>query len=229
MSYAMNVYMRASTNLNTLERYLGEETMLRVMRAFQMRFRFRHPRTRDFIDTVNEVSGQDLTWFFNELFFASHNFDYGISHLSSYEKKSLNLGIFEVDGKRQEIKPEDVERQEKQDKEKGEKAYITEVTLRRFGEARLGGQARVKLRVVFEDGNEEVREWDGLDRWESFRFETPARAKFAQLDPDLVWLIDSDLANNSLKLKPGRGGVTRLTARFLFWVQNHLHLLSALI
>ena len=229
MSYAMNVYMRASTCLNTLERYLGEATMLRVMRVFQMRFRFRHPRTQDFIEVVNEVSGQNLTWFFEELFFAAQNFDYGVSKLVSQKKRGRDLGVFEVDGKKQEVKPEDVERQEKQDKEKGEKAYITEVTLRRFGEARLGGQARVKLRVVFEDGNEEVREWDGLDRWESFRFETPARAKFAQLDPDLVWLIDSDLANNSLKLKPGRGGVTRLTARFLFWVQNHLHLLSALI
>ena len=229
MSYAMNVYMRASTNLNTLERYLGEETMLRVMRAFQMRFRFRHPRTRDFIDTVNEVSGQDLTWFFNELFFASHNFDYGISHLSSYEKKSLNLGIFEVDGKRQEIKPEDVERQEKQDKEKERKTYITDVTICRHGEARLGGQARLKLRVVFEDGSEEIREWDGLDRWESFRLETTGRAKYAQIDPDLIWLIDSNLSNNSLKVKPGRAGIIRLTARLVFWVQNHLNSLCALI
>ena len=229
MSYAINVYMRASTGLNTLERYLGEATMLRVMRAFQMRFRFRHPRTQDFIDVANEVSGQNLTWFFDELFFASHNFDYGVSNLDSYEKKALSLGVFEADGKKQEVKPEDVERQEKQDREKKQKVYITEVTVRRFGEACLGGQARVKLRTVFEDGSEETREWDGLNRWESFRFETPARAKFAQIDPGLVWLIDSDVSNNSLKLRPGRGGVTRLTARFLFWVQNHMHLLNALI
>jgi hypothetical protein len=229
MSYAMNVYMRASTGLNTLERYLGEAAMLRVMRTFQMRFRFRHPRTRDFVDVVNEVSGQDMTWFFDELFFAAHNFDYRVSRLESYEKKGLSLGIFEGDGKKQEIKREDVEQREKQEKEKGEKTYITEVTVRRCGEACLGGQARVKLRVVFEDGSEEAREWDGLDRWERFRFETPARAKFAQVDPDLIWLIDSDLSNNSLKMKPGRGGVTRLTSRLVFWVQNSLHFLSALI
>ncbi len=231
MSYAMNVYMRASTGLSTLERYLGEATMLRIMRTFQMRFRFRHPRTQDFIDVVNEVSGQNLTWFFEQLFFASHNFDYGVTKLRSVEKKGLHLGVFEMGGSKQEVKSKDIKRQDKQDKGKRErqKTYITDVTVRRFGEARLDGQARVKLRVVFEDGSEETKDWDGQDRWESFRFETPAKARSAQIDPDLVWLVDSNISNNSLKLKPSQGGVIRLTSRLLFWVQNYLHSLSALI
>jgi hypothetical protein len=231
MSYGMNVYMRASTCLSTLERYLGEATMLKVMRAFQMRFRFRHPRTQDFIDVVNEVSGQDLTWFFEQLFFSTHNFDYGVSKMRSAEKKGLSLGVFEVDGKKKEIEQKDIERWDKQNKKmkEGQKIYITDVTIRRFGEAWLGGQARVKLRVVFEDGSEETKDWDGQDRWESFRFETPAKARSAQIDPDLVWLVDSNISNNSLKVKSSQGGVIRLTARLLFWVQNYLHSLSALI
>ncbi|HCS48683.1 MAG TPA: hypothetical protein DIW61_10665 [Candidatus Aminicenantes bacterium] len=230
MSYAMNVYMRASTGLNTLERFLGEATMLRVMRTFQMRFRFRHPRTPDFIDVVNEVSGQDLIWFFEELFFTTHNFDYGVSRLRTEEKKDLYLGVFEVDGRKEEIKQKDLDKDKKRDREKkeGQKTYVTDVTVRRFGEAVLGGEARVKLRVVFEDGSEEVRHWDGRDRWENFRFENPAKAKSAEIDPDLIWLIDSNLSNNSLKAKPSKGGVTRLASRLLFWVQNYLHYLSAL-
>ena len=230
MSYAMNVYMRASTGLNTLERFLGEATMLRVMRTFQMRFRFHHPRTPDFIDVVNEVSGQDLTWFFEELFFTTHNFDYGVSRLRTEEKKDLYLGVFEVDGRKEEVKQKDLDKDKKRDRDKkeGQKTYITDVTVRRFGEAVLGGEARVKLRVVFEDGSEEVRHWDGRDRWENFRFENPAKAKSAEIDPDLIWLIDSNLSNNSLKAKPSKGGVTRLASRLLFWVQNYLHYLSAL-
>ena len=230
MSYAMNVYMRASTGLNTLERYLGEATMLRVMRTFQMRFRFRHPQTQDFINVVNEVSGQDMTWFFEQLFFATHNFDYGVSRLRTEEKKDLYLGVFEVDGKKQEVKPKDIEKAKKSnpDKKSSPKTYVTNVTVCRFGEAMLEGEARVKLRVVFEDGSEEVRYWDGRDRWESFRFERPVKSKFAEVDPDLIWLIDSNISNNSLKAKPGRSGVVRLTSRLLFWVQNYLHYLSAL-
>ena len=230
MSYAMNVYMRASTCLNTLERYLGEATMLRIMRAFQIRWRFRHPRTLDFIDVVNEVSGQDMSWFFEQLFSGTHNFDYGVSRLRSEEKKTLYAGIFDVDGKKEEVKKADLDRAERlgRNKEKAETVYVTDVTIRRFGEASLGGEARVKLRVVFEDGSEEVRYWDGQDRWVKFRFEKPSRAKFAEVDPDRIWLIDSNLSNNSLKAKPGRSGVIRLASRLLFWVQNLLHTLSAL-
>jgi len=230
MSYGMNVYMRASTCLNTLERYLGEAVMLRVMRAFQMRWRFRHPRTQDFIDVVNEASGQDLSWFFEQFFTATHNFDYGIARLRTQEKKSLYPGVFEVDGRKEEVKQKDIDKSKRRDRDrkKGETIYVSDVTVRRFGEAWLGGEAKVKLRVVFEDGSEEVRYWDGQDRWESFRFEKPARAKFAEVDPDLIWLVDSNLSNNSLKAKAGRNGVIRLTSRLLFWVQNYLHTLSAL-
>ncbi|MGB7294397.1 MAG: M1 family aminopeptidase, partial [Candidatus Aminicenantales bacterium] len=230
MSYALNVYQRASACLNTLERYLGEATMLRVMRTFQMRFRFHHPDTQDFIDVVNEVSGQDLSWFFDELFSTSHNFDYGVSNLRTGEKREDYLGIFEVDGKIEEIRPEDIDKRKKERKEEksGQKTYVTDVTVRRFGEARIGGDARIRLRVVFEDGSEMTGFWDGRSRWKKFRFESPAKAKFAEIDPDLVWLIDSSVSNNSMKVKTGKAGVIRLASRLLFWVQNSLYCLSAL-
>jgi aminopeptidase N len=230
MSYAMNVYQRAAACLSTLERYLGEATMLRVMRTFQMRFRFQHPSTQDFINVVNELSGQDLTWFFEQLFFSTYNLDYGVSRLRSEEKKDLYPGVFDVDGRKEEVKQKDIDKEKKQDQDKkgDQRTYVTDVTVRRFGEALLGGEARVKLRVAFEDGSEEVRYWDGQDRWESFRFEKTAKAKFAEVDPDLIWLVDSNISNNSLKVKAGRSGVIRLTSRLLFWVQNYLHYLSAL-
>ena len=229
-SYAMNVYMRASTCLYTLERFLGEGTMLRVMRSFQMRFRYRHPRTQDFIDVVNEISGQDLTWFFEELFFKTHNFDYAVTKLRTAEKKDDYLGVFEVNGKKEEIGEGDIDRLREQDRagKTDQKTFLTDVTVQRLGEARLGGEARVRLRVVFEDGSEEAAEWDGQSRWTKFRFETTSRAKFAELDPELVWLVDSNISNNSLKVKPSRGGVLRLSSRLLFWLQNALFYIGAL-
>ncbi len=230
MSYAMNVYQRASACLNTLERYLGEAAMLRVMRTFQMRFRFGHPRTQDFIDVANEVSGQDLTWFFEEFFFNTHNFDYGVSSLRTAEKKDHYLGVFDVEGKREEINQKDIDKRNKQNKQGNQdhKTYITDVTLRRFGEAKIGGDARIELRVIFEDGSEEMRRWDGRSRWKKFRFESSSKAKSAEIDPELIWLIDSNISNNSLKAEPSRGAIIRLASRLLFWVQNSLHYLSAL-
>ena len=98
MSYAMNVYMRAATNLHTLENLIGKEAMLRVMRAFHTRFRFRHPTSRDFIATANEVSGRDLNWFFDELFFSTREWDYAVDSVRSREIKTRR-GVFDAQGK----------------------------------------------------------------------------------------------------------------------------------
>jgi len=227
-SYGLNVYMRASTCLCTLERLVGEEMMLRIMRTFQMRFRYRHPKTSDFISVVNDVTGRDLSWFFKELFFSTLNFDYGISSLHSEESKKYVRGVFEVEGKKEELTSKKVGQLEKKERKSGsEKLYITKVKIRRFGEARVNGDVLVKLRVVFEDGSEEVRLWDGQERWKEFSFEKPVAAKYAQVDPDNIWLIDSNLANNSLRLKATRKGIWRPATQFLFLIQSFLQFIAA--
>jgi hypothetical protein len=219
-SYGLNVYHRASTCLHTLERLLGENEMLRILRTFQMRFRFKHPHTQDFIDVVNEVSSRDMGWFFEEFFFAALNFDYGIASLESYEKKEFFRGIFDSDGKKEEIGARELTGKKKtREKAESQKIYTTEVKVRRFGEARLRGEAAVKLRVLFEDNSEEVRFWDGQKRWEKFVFEKPAKAVSGEIDPEFIWLIDSNLANNSLKIKPYRCGILRAAAKVFFWIQ----------
>jgi hypothetical protein len=230
MSYAMNVYQRAACTLDTLERFIGPNTMLRLLRTFHMHYRFRHPHTQDFIDVANEVSGKDLGWFFREFFYDTHNFDYGVSLLRSREKKDVARGVFEVDGKKQETTWAEVRGREKEGGKAGQKkTYVTEVVVRRFGEARLGGDAGIVLRVTFEDGSQEVASWDGQDRWRRFVFEKPSLASVAEVDPGLVWLLDSNLSNNSLRLQPARGGPARLASRFLFWFENALLYLGGII
>ena len=227
-SYGLNVYMRASTCLCTLERLVGEEMMLRIMRTFQMRFRYKHPKTSDFISVVNDVTRRDLSWFFKELFFSTLNFDYGISSLHSEESKKYVRGVFEVEGKKEELTSKKVGQLEKKERKSGsEKLYITKVKIRRFGEARVNGDVLVKLRVVFEDGSEEVRLWDGQERWKELSFEKPVAAKYAQIDPDNIWLIDSNLANNSLRLKATRKGIWRPATQFLFLIQSFLQFIAA--
>jgi hypothetical protein len=227
-SYGLNVYMRASTCLNTLERLVGEETWLRILRTFHMRLRYKHPHTQDFIDVVNEVTGRDFTWFFEELFFSARDFDYAVSSLNYTDKKKYVRGIFDIDGKKEEFTRKTVAEME----EKGprdEKVYITQVAVRRLGEARIRGDAVVKLKVVFEDDSEEMRYWKGQERWKKFRFEKPVKPKYAQIDPENIWLIDSSLTNNSIRMKPKRSGVLKLTTQLLFLIQNYLQFVGSLI
>jgi hypothetical protein len=229
-SYGLNVYFRASACLYTLEALVGEDMMLRVMRTFQMRFRYKHPHTQDFIDVVNEVTGKDLSWFFKELFFSTLNFDYGISSVASQEKKEYARGIFDVDGRKEEITSKNIKKMEKEDKKSNDKKiYITNVKVRRFGEARVRGDTVLKIKVVFEDDSEEVVNWRGQERWKKFTFEKPAKAKYAQLDPDNIWLIDSNLTNNSLKRKPSRKCIFKVTTELLFLIQNYLQCAASMI
>jgi hypothetical protein len=229
-SYGLNVYSRASVCLHTLEGLVGEGMMLRILRTFQMRFRYKHPRTQDFIAVVNEITGRDLSWFFKELFFGTLNFDYGISSVASKEKKKYVRGIFDVDGRKEEITSKRIKKMEKEDKKSDDKKfYVTQVKVRRFGEARVRGDTVMKLKVVFEDGSEEVINWRGQERWKKFTFEKPAKAKYAQIDPDNIWLIDSNLTNNSLKRKPSRKGIFKVATELLFLIQNYLQCAVSLI
>lgn len=228
-SYGLNVYQRASICLYTLERLIGEDVMLRILRTFQMRFRYKHPHTQDFINVVSEVTGRDMSWFFEELFFNTLNFDYGLASLKTREKKKYVRGIFDMNGRKEELTSKKIEEMEKKDNRSEDvKSYITELRVRRYGEARVRGDTLLKIEVVFEDGSKETRFWKGQERWKKYTFVKPVRAKYAQLDPDNIWLIDSNLANNSLKRKPSKKGIWRVTSQLLFAIQNYLHFLASL-
>ena len=229
-SYSLNVYMRASTCLNTLERLLGEKTWARVMRTYQQRYRFKHPKTEDFIRVVNEVSGKDLTWFFDEFFRSTKDFDYGISQVQSQLKPEKWSGVFEpaLAGNFAAQKGQ-TSNQGKPDQKTKEKIYQSTVVVRRYGEARVSPEEKIKLKVVFTDGSVEWREWDGQGRWARFEFEKPARIKQALLDPDGIWLMDSNLANNSYTEKGPVARIVSASTNLLWLMQNFWLTLSNLL
>ena len=228
ISYALNVYQRASTMLSTLERLLGEDVMLRVMRAFHMGYRYRHPRSEDFVRVAEETSGRELDWFFSQFLYDTLEFDYGVAVLNSREKPAADLGVFDRDGRKDEVTPRRFREVEKR-KKGAPKVYLSEVTVKRFGEAKVGPGFPVTLEVVFEDDSVETRTWDGQSRWRLFSFSKPVKARSARIDPETRWLLDCNLANNSLRAKPSRAGVWRMTGLFVFWAQTALHVLGGLV
>lgn len=224
-SYALNVYMRASTNLHTLENLIGKETMLRVLRAFHTRFRFRHPTSADFIATVNEVSGRDMTWLFDELFFSTRQWDYAVDAVSSSRIRT-SRGVFDVKGKKSEITSRaarDLDRLNRKP------AYRSLVRIRRLGDARPGPGVQLKIVTAFEDGSQKISYWDGQGSWTEFSFEGPSKITHARIDPDNVFLVDRDLSNNSFIVKAKMAGAMRWSGKLLFWLQNLLLFSGALI
>lgn len=224
MSYAFNVYMRASTNLLTLENIIGKEVMLRVMRAFQTRFRFRHPVTKDFIATVNEISGRNMNWLFDELFFSTREWDYAVDNVISRKVKT-SRGMFDGKDKKSEVTSRaarDLDRKNKKT------IYRSLVRIRRLGDARPGPGVKLKIITAFEDGSQKINYWDGQGNWTEFSFEGASKIKYAQIDPDNVFLIDRDLSNNSFVVKANMGGTLRWTGKLLFWIQNLLQFAGTL-
>jgi hypothetical protein len=76
-------YNKTALWLHTLENHLGWPVMQRILSTFFERWKFKHPQPADFFQTVNEVSGQDLTWFFDQVYRSSNTFDYGVQDLVS--------------------------------------------------------------------------------------------------------------------------------------------------
>lgn len=233
-SYSANVYMRAATLLSTLEGLLGERTWARVMRTYHMRYRYKHPGKADFIGVVNEVSGKDMTWFFDELLDSTQAFDYGIAEVSSVKVPRHRRGVYDVKGAREEMTSKKIEKldaaEAKAPEAKAPEAkaeYLTSVVLRRFGEARVRGDARVQVLVRFKDGTTETRAWDGQARWTRLEFVKPVEAVSAQVDPEGVWLIDANLANNSRGVDGLRRNVVRLMTQLLFTVQSFLQFIGS--
>ena len=76
-------YNKTALWLHTLERHLGWPVLRRVMSTFFERWKYRHPRPDDFFAVVDEVTGRDMRWFFDEVHRGSNAFDYGVQNFTS--------------------------------------------------------------------------------------------------------------------------------------------------
>jgi hypothetical protein len=75
-------YYRTALWLHTLERMLGWDTMQRILSTYYRQFAFLHPAPDDFFRVANEVSGRDLTWFFDEVHRGAHTFDFAVGRVT---------------------------------------------------------------------------------------------------------------------------------------------------
>jgi hypothetical protein len=198
-------YNKTALWLHTLERMLGWPTLQRVMRTFFERYQFEHPKPADFMAVANEVSGQDLTWFFDRVYRSSSLFDYAVADLQSH-RAAVRGYVDGAEGRTFSAGTEEAQ-------------WETTVVVQRRGD----GTFPVDVQVTFENG-ERVRErWDGRDRWRAFRFVRPSRARSAEVDPDRVLLLDVDYTDNSRSLQPnGRAAATKWSLTWLISLQDLL-------
>jgi hypothetical protein len=172
-AYGAITYGKTATALLTLETIIGEDTLRRALHTYFLRYRFTHPTGEDFIKTVEEVSGKDLHWYFDQAIHGTQMLDYKI--LSAHSEP---LNWYESENK--SSKP-------------GEEIYRTYVTVQR----KVDFVFPVDLKVTFDDGQSVLEHWDGRDRWKQFVYERKAQLVSAEIDPKHEVWLDRNFYNNS--------------------------------
>lgn len=71
-----------ATLLALRDNVVGRETMDRAMREYARRWAFKHPTPGDFFRTVENVSGEDLSWFWNSFFYGTSVLDIALDGVS---------------------------------------------------------------------------------------------------------------------------------------------------
>ena len=193
-------YNKTALWLHTLERHLGWPVLQRIMSTYFERWKFRHPQPADFFAVVNEVSGEDMTWFFDQIYRSSNVFDYGVQEFTS---TTVRLPPSPQGGFGEAGKPDTT--------------YRTVVVVRRFGEATFP----VDVVTTFRNGERITERWDGLDRRAIYTYERPSQALSVQVDPQRVLLLDVSYTNNSATLDPRADEASlKWSLKWLAWLQD---------
>lgn len=224
-SYGINSYTRTHVTLRTLEGLLGERTFARAMRAYHQKWRFAHPSARDFHAVVNEVSGRDMGWFFEQFFHGGRLLDYAVGEVIVTEQQTP-FGMFDKGaGKTLVTRADAKEKDRKAAKEKKLKQWESVVKIRRIEDAIVP----VEIEIRFEDGHLERKYWDGAYRWVRYNFLRPSKIVSVEIDPRRKLQLDLSYANNSWQERYNTALSTHWTGQLLFWMQNLLLWVSVLV
>jgi hypothetical protein len=201
-SYGGVTYGKTASVLVTLESIIGEDTMRNAMHTYFMRYRFTHPTKEDFLKTIEEVSGKDLRWYFNQAVYGTNLVDFEVLKADSAPSNWYMDGFKE---------------------KKGETEYDSDVIVHRKGDFILPVDVLVKF-----DNGESVRErWDATDRWIRYSYHKKGKVESVEIDPDhKIWLMRNmyklsytDEPNGAPALKSSNYWtfITQWLAQFVTW------------
>ena len=214
--YHVNAYDKGALTLRTLENHLGWETFQRVMSTYFREQAFRHPVPADFFRAAERVSGQDLGWFFDQVWKDAPTFDYAVDRVVS--KRASDPRGYEDGDDGPRLRPrhdDDPTDAEDGGDETGE--WVSHVYVRRWSDGRFP----VDVAVTFDDGSRRVERWDGQDTWTELRFQTASKVQKVEVDPEHTLVLDVDFSNNGW-LRESQADVAALkwSSKWIVWVQH---------
>jgi hypothetical protein len=196
------VYARTAIILQTVERVYGTPAMQRAMAHYAERFRFEHPTTEGFLDSMRETLGEQAAGALRSLLTERGWLDYSVDEIAC-QRASTRHGVFDtVQGRVTE-----------QQQESASDEWVGEVLVRRHGNVVLP----VEVRLIAGDGSISKRRWNGAEPWLRIEYRGASPLIGAIVDPDLQLPIDSNLLNNAKSLQSPR--TPRSFERLVYAVQ----------
>ncbi len=218
--YSPLVYGKAAVTLSTLEGILGMEVMDKIMQTYFEKWKFKHPCGQDFVQVVSDVTqqyygdryGENMNWFFEETVFSSNICDYKLATVENRIVRSP-MGYF------------DENEECLTTNRMSDQLYESEVILYRLGEIKLP----VEVLLVFENGEEELYFWDGMERSTSIKVKKTHKVIGAVIDPEHKIDLDINHLNNSWFETPPKTGFMKLCNTWMLWIQQTMLSVSSLI
>jgi hypothetical protein len=185
-SYGGITYGKTAMVLLTLESVIGEDTMRQATHTYFLRYRFTHPTKEDFLKTIEEVSGKDLRWYFNQAIYGTQVLDYEVMKLSSVP----------VDWYKDDLK-----------EKMGQTEYVNNVWIHRKADFIMP----IDVEIKFDNGDKVREHWDGQDRWVRYAYQKKAKIESVEVDPDHKINFDRNNFNNSQTTEPNGAPARKLT------------------
>ncbi len=86
--YGGNVYSKAAIFLRSLKNLVGKEKMYDFFRFYAEKFKFKHPTSKNFIDTFNSFTDEDFTWAFDQYINGNAKLDHAVRSVESVKVES---------------------------------------------------------------------------------------------------------------------------------------------
>jgi len=179
--YSQSVYGKVGALLKTIENYAGRDTVLNAIARYVNEFSFKHPKGADFIQILNEETGNSFVELIDKVIYSECFPDASVISVKTYPKKSFQ-GYIPKDNKMMYL-------QEKKEDVKN----IHEVI---FGKREF--PLSVNYKIVLSDGKELKGIMMGIETIKKVTVTTSKKVEVVEawIDYDNKAFIDLDRTNN---------------------------------
>ncbi|HET6762190.1 MAG TPA: M1 family metallopeptidase, partial [Longimicrobiaceae bacterium] len=95
-AYGNNAYGKPALGYLALKDMLGDAEFRRALHGYMSRWNGKHPLPWDFFNSINDVTGRNLNWFWNNWFFSNHYIDLAVGSVApsagGYAVQVRNVG-----------------------------------------------------------------------------------------------------------------------------------------